>query len=298
MTQPTFSAVVVAQNEREHIRSCFESLRWCQERILVDMQSQDDTCEQARDLATMILLQEPIPHMEFARNRGIDAATGEWILVVDADEIIPDRLAARLQQHAAATATDGIWLPRMYYCFGQPVPHVGGFPDFQLRAFRRERGRYPDRLHAAPTIHGQTMFLPIEDGVWILHQRKNAGIGHLVPKWDVYAAKEARIQIQQGRGFPGPVAMIWAAVSAFRFRFFTQRGYRDGMAGLVLSVLFAFYRFEVEAKLWEAGGCGAMWNRDVGRLRSTPHLLCALGVHLARRLWRRTFGHTGNRHGS
>src|SRR6266849_3238715 len=69
-------------------------------------------------------------------------------------------------------------------------------------------------------------------------------IGDLVRKWDEYPDKEARTQLRGGGAPPGPLAMIWAAASAFRFRFFVAKGYRDGVAGLVLSVLFAVYRFE------------------------------------------------------
>jgi hypothetical protein len=58
------------------------------------------------------------------------------------------------------------------------------------------------------------------------------------------------------------------------------------MAGLVVSVLFAFYRLEVEAKTWERSGYDAQWNRDVGRLRSIPRLAAALGVEGVRRLWK------------
>ncbi|HYL80721.1 MAG TPA: glycosyltransferase family 2 protein [Candidatus Acidoferrum sp.] len=287
MSAPSFSPIIVTLNEEENIRACLEHLAWCDERILIDMRSQDRTCQLAQDLATTVLLQDPIPHMEFARNRGIEAAKGEWILVVDADEVVPSPLAERLRVQAAQGDLAGIWIPRMNYSFGRPLPHVTGFPDYQLRAIRRGAGRYPDRLHSAPQLQGLTTYLPIEEGVWILHQRANAGIGELVSKWDVYAAKEARTALREGVAFGGPLGMLWAFLSAFRFRFFVSKGYRDGTAGLVLSLLFAFYRFEVEAKMWEASGCSAEWDRGVGRLRSFPHLVSALAAYGGRRLWKR-----------
>ena len=247
---PRFSAVVVARNEEALIRRCLESVAWCDERILIDMDSSDDTRELATPLATKIIPQEWIPHMEWARNRGIELATGDWILVVDADEVITATLAERLRaQVASAGGTAGIWIPRMSCWFGRRLPHIGGFPDHQLRCFRRGAGLYPDRLHSHPEIDGRTIFLPIEEDAW------------------------------------SPLAVLWAAASAFRF--FVAKGYRDGVAGLVLSVLFDFYRFETEAKRWEGARYPREGDATVQRLGSLPRLAAALTGHGCRRLWAR-----------
>ena len=285
---PRFSAVVVARNEEALIRRCLESVAWCDERILIDMDSSDDTRELATLLATKIIPQEWISHMEWARNRGIELATGDWILVVDADEVITATLAERLRaQVASARGTAGIWIPRMSCWSGRRLPHIGGFPDHQLRCFRRGAGLYPDRLHSHPEIDGRTIFLPIEEDAWILHERDGQTIGDLVRKWDEYADKEARAQLRGGGAPPSPLAMLWAATSAFRFRFFVAKGYRDGVAGLVLSVLFAFYRFETEAKRWEGARYPREGDATVQRLGSLPRLAAALTGHGFRRLWAR-----------
>lgn len=293
--RPSVAAVIIARNEADHVRQCLEPLQWCDERIWVDMMSEDRSRELAAPLVTKMLEHPMVPHMEFARNPGIEAATSDWILVVDADEVIPPPLVERLRAFAAdPRGAVGLWLPRMNYCFGRPVPHVGGFPDYQLRFFRRGAGLYPDRLHSQVQLTGRAEFLPIEDGVWMLHLRRNAAITDLVMKWDTYAGREADKAVAGGATAPGPATMLWAALSSFRARFFTMHGYRDGMPGLILSVLFAFYRFEVEAKTWEAAGAGTERDRDVGRLRSTGRLLAALAAEGARRLSRRVVPRRGD----
>jgi glycosyltransferase involved in cell wall biosynthesis len=286
VARPTVSAIVLTQNEEDHVAECLARHTWCDERIVVDLPSQDRTRERAEPLATKILLHAPIPNFPRARNIGIDAAVSDWIFVVDVDEIVPDKLVLRLLEHLEnADDTVGFWIPRMNYCFGRPVPHVGGFPDYQLRCFRRGAGHYPGDMHRGPQFEGRTVFLPIEEGVWFLHQRKNASIGDLVRKWDRYAEVEARDSLNEGCRFPGPLAMLWAGISTFRARFITLRGYKDGVAGLVMSVMFGFYRFEVEAKRWEASGAEARWDPEVRRLSSLTRLLWALVGEARRRLW-------------
>jgi len=254
----TFSAVVVVRNAEALIQRCLESVAWCDERIVIDMDSTDRTRERATALATKIVPQAWIPHMEWARNRGIELATGDWILVVDADEVITAKLGERLrEQVATAGGAAGIWIPRMSCWFGHRLPDIGGYPDHQLRCFRRGAGLYPDRLHSHPEIDGPTLFMPAEEDAWILHERDGQTIGDLVRKWDEYADKEARAQR------------------------------RAGVAGLVLSVLFAFYRFEVEANVWEAAGYRRDADATVRRLRSLPRMAAALTGHGLGRLWAR-----------
>jgi glycosyltransferase involved in cell wall biosynthesis len=289
MRHPTFSAIILTQNEEAQIRDCLTHLGWCEERILVDMHSHDKTRERAEGLATKILLQEAVPYFDAARNRGIEAATGDWILVVDADEVVPTNLAKSLSEQARNVGdAAGIWIPLMHYCFGLPVPHAGGFPEYHLRCFRRGAGWYPTgEIHCTPKIEGRTVYMPIEEGSWIIHDRKDQTIGYLVRKWDGYADREVQTRLKRGQGFKGPLAMLWALISAFRFRFFTLKGYRDGTAGLVLSILLAFYRFEVEAKMWEASGYGTAWDREVERLRSGPRVFWVLTREAVRRLWKK-----------
>ena len=143
---------------------------------------------------------------------------------------------------------------------------------------------YWQRGYAIPS---SAAFGKIGDGYVAEVHRWAKANGIVVRRFVKGENKEASARLRDGAAPPGPLAMIWAAASAFRFRFVVCKGYHDGVAGLVLSVLFAFYRFEVEAKTWEAAGYGRDGDSTVRRLRSLPRLVAALGGHGVRRLWSR-----------
>jgi glycosyltransferase involved in cell wall biosynthesis len=251
------------------------------------MESEDETPRLARESGARVIPHERILFFDAARNRGIAAATHPWIFVLDADEIATRELASTLQAIVKDSGNiQGYWIPRMNVWHGQRVPHVSGFPNYQLRCFRRDGARYPEHLHCVVEVSGQTAFLPVREREWIEHDSL-IDIGESVVKSDGYAEREAIWRKSQGGEFGGPMTLLWVPLSAFRFRFNTKAGYRDGIRGLIHSILYAFYRFEVEAKVWEQGGASSGWDADVARLRSVSRIIWALGKEGLRRLWRR-----------
>lgn len=93
-----FSALVLMCDQERQIVECLEHSAWCDERIVVDMQSRDRTPEPAERLGTKILMHDSNPHIDSARNVSIAATTGDWILVLDADEWVTLTLAIRLRE--------------------------------------------------------------------------------------------------------------------------------------------------------------------------------------------------------
>jgi len=110
------SATVVTLNEEENIRNCLETLTWCDEIIIVDSHSDDNTVEIAREYTDKIFTYERTGYSEPAREKALEEASGEWICMIDADEMIPPHLADKLKQEVEDSKVDVVHAPIKNWC--------------------------------------------------------------------------------------------------------------------------------------------------------------------------------------
>ena len=82
------SAIINTRNEEHNIRYCLETLRWCDEIIVVDMESEDNTIKIAREYTDKIYSHPKVLAFDIARKYALEKAPGNWILQIDADEMI------------------------------------------------------------------------------------------------------------------------------------------------------------------------------------------------------------------
>ncbi|MCD6364169.1 MAG: glycosyltransferase family 2 protein [Synergistetes bacterium] len=115
------SAIVHTFNEEHNIRNCLESVKWADEIVIIDMYSEDKTVEIAREYTDKIYFFERKGYADPARQFGIDQASCKWILIVDADEMIPKRLSQRLKEIAEKDEADVVYIPRRNFLFGKPL---------------------------------------------------------------------------------------------------------------------------------------------------------------------------------
>jgi tryptophanyl-tRNA synthetase len=159
--RPRISVVVVTLNEEERLRLCLESVAWADEVIVVDAESADKTVQVAREFTDRVFVQA-WPGFAAQKNFGLEQATGEWVLSLDADEEVSRELRDEIR---AALATDapcaGYRIPRRNIMWGRFMRHGGLYPDWQLRLFRRGRGRFVERaVHESVEVTGEVGRLP------------------------------------------------------------------------------------------------------------------------------------------
>ncbi len=252
------SAVLAVRDEASQLREALEQLSFCAEIVVVDMGSVDGSLEIARELADKCISHDGGPHalIHVNKNVGIDAASHEWVLNLDADERLTPELRAEIIEVVADPDPEVVayGLPFTHYFFGRYLRY-GGFRGPLVRLFRRDRFRYgEERAHSAPAIDGRTEVLKN-----LVVHFNHPTIASFVEKMNRYTSSDAPLAIEHGRGGlrnrPVPQRFGWALATApfrvFWNRYVRHQGFRDGAHGFVAAVLMGAYQFVEHGKMWE-----------------------------------------------
>lgn len=245
------SVVITAWNEEQHLAACLESVRWADEIIVIDSSSTDKTPEIARKFTRHVFTRPNHPMLNTNKNYGFGKASGDWILSLDADEEIPAELAEEIQHRIqAAGDMNGFWIPRKNIIFGKWIRHGLWWPDKQLRLFRRGKGDFPGKhVHEYVRVAGEVGELNQP----FVHYNYRY-ISQFIRKMDqIYTENEVEQYLATHERLHWRDA-VWLPVNDFVKLFFSLDGYKDGLHGLVLSILQAFYAFVIFAKAWEKRG--------------------------------------------
>ena len=243
------SGVVITRNEERHISGCLASLAWADELVVVDSQSTDRTVARARRFAERV---HDLQFVNFARTRNaaLDLARCDWVFFLDADERVSDALAAEVRDSiASAEPCAGYWVPRRNFILGRWMRHTGWYPDYQLRLFQRSRGRYDEEreVHEVVLLDGPTGKLTQT----ILHYNYES-LRDVFSRQRRYASLQAATLRRAGHRAK-PHNLVLQPLRELRRRYVTLQGYRDGVHGLFLSLVMAYYEFLVYANLARLG---------------------------------------------
>jgi glycosyltransferase involved in cell wall biosynthesis len=242
------SVVVITKDEEAAIGRCLDSVRWADEIVVLDSGSTDRTVEIAREHGARVEVSADWPGFGPQKNRALALAGGEWVLSLDADEWVPEDLAAEIQ--AAIVSPDGhagFELPRSSSFCGREMRHSGWWPDHILRLFRRDAARFSeDIVHERVLLDGRVGRLtrPLQHESFVsLHE--------VVDKMNRYSTAGAQMRVMRGKGGSVGAAVargLWAFVRTYVLR----AGFLDGREGFVLAVANAegtYYRY---LKAWLA----------------------------------------------
>jgi glycosyltransferase involved in cell wall biosynthesis len=241
------SVLIPCYNSADVIGDCLESVSWADEIVVCDSFSTDATLEIARRYTNRIV-QHAYVTSATQKNWAIPQLRHEWVLIVDTDERISPALRREIEAALSADCSyDGFRIPRLNHVFGRPIRHGGHYPDYQLRLFRRDRGRYQDRqVHAHVELQGRCGVLSAP----LLHFGQRS-VEQVTRTYLLrYTAWEAAQKDQDGVRF-WPHHLIVRPLGAFVVRYLGQGGFRDGTAGLFMALLVGAYVFLTYARLWQ-----------------------------------------------
>jgi hypothetical protein len=230
------AAIVLTKNEEKHIGDCLDSLAWADWRVVVDSFSTDRTCEIAREHGVQVI-QHPFSDYAAQRNAAIDAIDADWIFFVDADERATPELAKEVADIVAqqGQAIVGWNVPRQNYLFGKLTHGAGYWPDYQMRLLQRGRARYDRPASEIAVLDG-----PAGDLQQPLIHYNYETIAQFRAKQTFRIDFEASNLYRRGEKyrFYSPYSMT---VRHFWWRYVTLQGYQDGLHGLRLCGLLAYY---------------------------------------------------------
>lgn len=243
------TAVINTYNEEKTIVRCLRSISpHVDEIVVVDTGSSDKTVELAKTFTKKVFKHESVTHVEPARNFAITKASGDWILVMDADEVLSEDLGLKLRKLAESDYSY-YRIPRKNLIFGNWIKHTGWWPDYQIRFFQKGSVVWGNEIHSIPLTQGLGKDIDPTETLAITHFH-HVSIEQYVERLNRYTSEEALEMVAKGSTFKWQSLLIKPS-SEFLSRFFAWEGYKDGIHGLALSLLQSFSVLVVQLKLWE-----------------------------------------------
>ena len=243
------SIALITYNEEKNISRTLESVKWADEIVVVDSGSTDGTAAICREYGAKVVHQD---WLGFARqkNLAIDRTSGDWVLSLDADEPIEPGLEQEIRSIITSPQPlDGYRIPRKTFFLGKQIRHGGWYPDYNLRLFRKGRGRFEERIvHEAIRVQGR------------IGNTEHAILHHAYPDLASYMDSINRysslaVDVMREKGISrvqtGGINILFRPVLTFVLKYFLRFGFLDGKHGLVLNLFHSYYVFAKYAKAWE-----------------------------------------------
>jgi glycosyltransferase involved in cell wall biosynthesis len=235
------SAIVITKDNERTIRRCIESLRWADEIVVVDSGSTDATPDICRALGARVHVTVDWPGHGPQKNRALDLATGEWVFSLDSDEWVTPGLRAEIERTLAVPDAAGYAVPRRSSFCGRFMRHSGWWPDYVVRLFRRDAGRFTDdHTHERLKVDGAVRRLREP----IMHEAID-NLEQMLGKMNAYSTAAAHMKMQQGKRGTLVTAVAHGVWAFFR-TYVLRLGFLDGREGFMLAVANAegsYYRY-------------------------------------------------------
>ncbi|MGZ3687893.1 MAG: glycosyltransferase family 2 protein [Bdellovibrionota bacterium] len=253
MPHSAISVTIITLNEEENITQCVESVRWADEILVVDSGSSDKTVELARSLGARVL-HNAWPGYGQQKNFAQEKAAHDWVLNVDADEVVSPELAREIRGAVDATEAGrsqarGYFFPRKTFYLGRWIRHGGWYPNFLVRlADRRAASWTEPAVHEELRVRGEVAGLanPLD------HYSFSSIQDQIVT--NLRYSRLGSQSLQRTGQKPSVLKMIWKPVGKFFETYLLKGGFLDGLAGFIISInaahsIFLKYAYLFEAKL-------------------------------------------------
>ncbi len=245
------SAVILTKNEEGNIGRCLDHLCWCGEVIVIDDYSTDNTVRIAKSRGARVFKRRLNRDFAGQRNFALTKAKNDWVLFLDADEVVSPSLTSEIVRRVREDRYDGFYLSRREVFIGQPLKSADKpiwdwslGPIKLLRLGKKKKGQWVGRVHERWLIKGQVGQLKTP----LLHY-SFPDLTTALKKINFYSSIQANKLKAKGIKTSWWQIIIYP-LGKFLKNFFWHQGWRDGTRGLIFAFLMSFHSYLVRAKLW------------------------------------------------
>jgi glycosyltransferase involved in cell wall biosynthesis len=243
------TAVILTRNEEKNIERCLNSIKWADDIVVIDHFSTDKTVQICKSNNARVFQRE-LDGFSQQKQFGVDKALYDWVFIIDADEFTDDELQTAIHDWKSREPKhDAYEIYRKSLYLGKWIRYCNWYLPI-IRLFHRKKGRLDGRLvHENIVVAGDVGRLP---GNLIHPTYEN--LSHHIEKVNLYTSYDAK-EIARRKVILRPTNyipyLVMRPVYAFLNKYLRQKGYKEGIHGLILSVITAFVVFITYAKLWE-----------------------------------------------
>jgi glycosyltransferase involved in cell wall biosynthesis len=217
--------------------------------ILVDSGSTDRTVEIAKSLGAKVFEVAPYRGCGLQKNEAIERCTGDWILFLDADEVVTDELKEEIVRIMNSPESADVYKVRFEsYCFGRLVKYGGWSAFYKVRFFKNGGGKFsPHIIHSYFETRENALVEKIHQNI---KHYTYKDITHYINKTNRYTNEKALMLYERGKR-PNAIKLFFSPLLRFIKSYFFKRGCLDGVDGLVMSLLGSWYAVLQYLKLRE-----------------------------------------------
>ncbi len=245
------SVIINTFNEERNIENCLKSVKWADEIIIVDMYSDDRTVEIAGKYTDKIFFHERLGYADPARQFALEKASNEWILVVDADELVPLNLKKRLVKIAQEDVADVVYVPRSNYFAGEHINGMGWgtMDDMVPRFFKKGYLNFGELLHNFFKLNADARIYHIDNPDESFLHFSYIDFEQYVNRMNRYTTIEA-VNIFEGKKERNYLLKLFLLSIWKTFKeIILIKWYKDGFRGISLGFLGTYYTLIAYMKL-------------------------------------------------
>jgi (heptosyl)LPS beta-1,4-glucosyltransferase len=244
------SVVINTLNEAKLLPRVVSSIKnLADEIVVVDMESEDGSADVAKKLGAKVFTHKKLDYIEPVRNFAISKATGDWVLVLDVDEELPQELVNKIKDIIKNGGVDYYRIPRKNIVFGKWLKYSRWWPDYNIRFFKKGAVSWNEVIHSVPMTQGKGADIDEDENLAIIHHHYDS-IEQYIDRMNRYTSQQAKAKISENCEFSWK-DLIHKPLDEFLSRYFFGRGYKDGIHGLAVSLLQGFSELVLYLKIWQ-----------------------------------------------